>query len=41
MTSESIIGLVVLAFALSLDNFRTAVALGGLELSRTRALQIA
>jgi manganese efflux pump family protein len=33
--------LLILGFTLSLDNFRTAIALGGLQLSRTRALQIA
>jgi manganese efflux pump family protein len=33
--------LLILGFTLSLDNFRTAIALGGLRLSLTRSLQIA
>ena len=33
--------LLILGFTLSLDNFRTAVALGGLRLSHRRALEIA
>jgi manganese efflux pump family protein len=33
--------LLILGFTLSLDNFRTAIALGGLELSRGRALRVA
>ena len=41
MTSESIIGLVVLAFALSLDNFRSSIALGTVPFSVGRAVQIA
>ena len=41
MTSESIIGLVVLAFALSLDNFRSSIALGTVPFGVGRAVQIA
>jgi manganese efflux pump family protein len=41
MTTESIIGLVVLAFALSLDNFRSSIALGTVPFSVGRAIQIA
>ena len=41
MTIESIIGLVVLAFALSLDNFRSSIALGTVPFSFGRAIQIA
>jgi putative Mn2+ efflux pump MntP len=33
--------LFILGFTLSLDNFRTAIALGGLQFSTARALQIA
>ena len=41
MTTESIIGLVVLAFALSLDNFRSSIALGTVPFGVGRAVQIA
>jgi putative Mn2+ efflux pump MntP len=41
MTTESIIGLVVLAFALSLDNFRSSIALGTVPFGVGRAIQIA
>jgi putative Mn2+ efflux pump MntP len=41
MTPESIIGLVVLAFALSLDNFRSSIALGTVPFGVGRAIQIA
>jgi putative Mn2+ efflux pump MntP len=41
MTTESIIGLVVLAFALSLDNFRSSIALGTVPFGFGRAVQIA
>ena len=41
MTTETIIGLVVLAFALSWDNFRSSVALGTVPFSWRRAVQIA
>ena len=41
MTPESIIGLVVLAFALSLDNFRSSIALGTVPFGIGRAVQIA
>jgi manganese efflux pump family protein len=33
--------LLILGFTLSLDNFRTAVALGGLRLNRRRAVEVA
>ena len=33
--------LLILGFTLSLDNFRTAIALGGLRFSRGRTVQIA
>ena len=33
--------LIILGFTLSLDNFRTAIALGGLRLSWRRSLEIA
>jgi putative Mn2+ efflux pump MntP len=36
-----IASLFILGFTLSLDNFRTAVALGGLRLSRRRAVEVA
>ena len=36
-----IASLVILGFTLSLDNFRTAVALGGLRLSRRRSVEVA
>ena len=36
-----IASLLILGFTLSLDNFRTAVALGGLRLNRRRALEVA
>lgn len=36
-----ILSLLVLAFTLSLDNFRVAIALGTLRLSRRRAVQVA
>src|SRR3954464_962290 len=41
MSSESIAGLVVLAFALSWDNFRSSVALGTVPFGVRRAVQIA
>lgn len=41
MTTESIIGIVVLAFALSLDNFRSSIALGTVPFGVGRAVQIA
>jgi manganese efflux pump family protein len=41
MTTESIVGLVALAFALSWDNFRSSVALGTVPFGWRRALQIA
>ncbi len=41
MTGESIVGLVVLAFALSLDNFRSSIALGTVPFGVRRAVQIA
>lgn len=41
MTTESIIGLVALGFALSWDNFRSSVALGTVPFSARRAVQIA
>src|SRR3954453_2183078 len=41
MTTESILGLVALAFALSWDNFRSSVALGTVPFGWRRALQIA
>ena len=41
MTTESIIGLVALAFALSWDNFRSSVALGTVPFGIRRAVQIA
>ena len=41
MTIESIIGLVVLGFALSWDNFRSSVALGTVPFGMRRAVQIA
>ena len=41
MTIESIIGLIVLAFALSWDNFRSSVALGTVPFGLRRAVQIA
>jgi manganese efflux pump family protein len=33
--------LLILGFTLSLDNFRTAIALGGLRMSRRRSVQVA
>jgi manganese efflux pump family protein len=33
--------LIILGFTLSLDNFRTAIALGGLRMSRRRSVQVA
>ena len=36
-----IASLLILGFTLSLDNFRTAVALGGLRLNRRRSLEVA
>jgi putative Mn2+ efflux pump MntP len=41
MTEESIAGLLVLAFTLSLDNFRSSVALGTVPFGVRRAVQIA
>jgi putative Mn2+ efflux pump MntP len=41
MTFESILGLVVLGFALSWDNFRSSVALGTVPFGLRRAVQIA
>jgi putative Mn2+ efflux pump MntP len=41
MTTESTIGLVALAFALSWDNFRSSVALGTVPFGVRRAVQIA
>ena len=41
MTAESIVGIVVLAFALSLDNFRSSIALGTVPFGLGRAVQIA
>lgn len=41
MSGESIAGLLVLAFALSLDNFRSSIALGTVPFSIRRAVQIA
>jgi putative Mn2+ efflux pump MntP len=41
MTDGSIIGLVVLAFTLTLDNFRSAIALGTVPFGVRRAVQIA
>jgi putative Mn2+ efflux pump MntP len=41
MTTESIIGLVALGFALSWDNFRSSVALGTVPFGLRRAVQIA
>jgi len=41
MTTDSIIGLVVLAFALSWDNFRSSVALGTVPFGLRRAVQVA
>jgi putative Mn2+ efflux pump MntP len=41
MTTESTLGLVALAFALSWDNFRSSVALGTVPFGWRRAVQIA
>ena len=41
MTTDSIIGLVVLAFALSWDNFRSSVALWTVPFGLRRAVQVA
>lgn len=41
MTTESIVGLVVLAFALSWDNFRSSVVLGTVPFGWRRAVQVA
>src|SRR3954452_8644794 len=41
MTTESTIGLVALAFALSWDNFRSSIALGTVPFGVRRAVQIA
>lgn len=41
MTAEAIVGMVALAFALSLDNFRSAIALGTVPFGFRRAVQIA
>ena len=41
MTGESIVGLIVLAFTLSLDNFRSSIALGTVPFGVRRAVQIA
>jgi len=41
MTDESIVGLLVLAFTLSWDNFRSSVALGTVPFGVRRAVQIA
>src|SRR5919112_5580456 len=41
MTAESVLGLLVLAFTLSLDNFRSSVALGTVPFGLRRAVQIA
>ena len=41
MTTESIIGIVALGFALSWDNFRSSVALGTVPFGLRRAVQIA
>ena len=41
MSGESIAGLLVLAFALTLDNFRSSIALGTIPFGFRRAVQIA
>jgi putative Mn2+ efflux pump MntP len=41
MTGESIVGLLVLAVTLSLDNFRSSIALGTVPFGVRRAVQIA
>ncbi len=41
MTSASIVALLVLAFTLSLDNFRSAIAIGTVPFGLRRAVQIA
>lgn len=41
MTGESIAGILVLAFTLSLDNFRSSIALGTVPFGVRRAVQIA
>lgn len=41
MTAESVIGILVLAFALTLDNFRSSIALGTVPFGIRRAVQIA
>lgn len=41
MSGESIVGLLVLAFTLSLDNFRSSIAVGTVPFGLRRAVQIA
>ena len=41
MNVEAILGLLALAFVLSLDNFRSSIALGTIPFGIRRAIQIA